>query len=169
MVSVIWYLSERYTFEYFFQIGDDSFVCLHSLVKRRVAATTRSSKQTNEDHLQAPPTPLMFYAGHRHSVDISTRINGAYNFLSGALASRFLSTPNIHCVAHAGISPRRWFTEGQKVDKSGGARWVNNSRFDQIDGWWENTVTRPELNFHSACTWACTTLTMITWRSYRRQ
>lgn len=177
LVSAMRYLSAQYTFDFFLRLDDDYFLCLRRLLgeleivkhSRKAALSTgiTPALENNTQHVlavesegsrleygkQDQPTPLLIYAGHRYCQKEHTRIDEAYILLSGPLVDRVLSTPNLICSKHAGISTGRWFTYGNPVNPTNDVTWVNDDRLDHGGRFWEKSrhAEAPRPSYESVC------------------
>lgn len=121
-LKLLWsmrWMSEHFTFDFFLRLDDDYFLCLSRLLHEL------------EETLAGTDRPLNVYAGHRYcNKHGKTRIDEAYLLLSAALVSRVLSTPDLVCGGHAGMTAGWWFTEGSALNVERDVEWVHDPRLD---------------------------------------
>lgn len=142
LISAMRYSSERYLFDFFLRLDDDYFVCLRRLLeelenlKNALAKASTTSVMIKDGQI-IPPPPRMLYAGKRYCERASTRIDEAYMLLSAPLVQRILSTSQLQCGSHGGISTGWWFTPGHQVNPSGDVQWVDDTRLDHFGNLWK--------------------------------
>lgn len=141
LLSAMEYMSSRYKFDFFLRLDDDYFLCLDRLLNELEA--TKNSLTPEEP-------PLMLYAGYRYCRPGETRIDEAFLLLSGALVHRVLTTENLHCGAHAGVSAGYWFTVGNEANKDGDVIWINDPRLDH-KGMVKNMIQMDHTLDYSVC------------------
>lgn len=159
LIIAMRYLSDRYTFEYFLRLDDDYFVCLPRLLDE-LDFIRQSVPPPHERASELPlsvPVSLadgsMLYQGHRYCEKDLTRIDEAFMLLSGSLVERVLSTPDIRCSSHAGVSAGWWFTPGHKGNRNLDVVWVHDPRLDHYGDLWkaDGGRARQRLKLESVC------------------
>ncbi|CAN0474108.1 unnamed protein product, partial [Ectocarpus sp. 12 AP-2014] len=113
------WMSHQWTFEFFLRLDDDYFLCLGRLLDEleKTFGTT-----------QEPPK---IYAGHITCGGRGrTRIDEAYMLLSVSLVIRVLSTTDLMCGGHGGVTAGWWFTPGNPLNEAGDVTWVHDPRLD---------------------------------------
>lgn len=175
LVSAMRFLSVRYTFDFFLRLDDDYFLCLNRLVSElnaikstpiiEITGANSHAKPYTENarekvdgaqlgkDAQDLPSPQLFYAGYRYCQPGRTRIDEAYLLLSGQLVYRVLSSPNLMCSRHAGVSAGWWFTNGNSNNPLDDVHVVHDSRLDHRGKWWRSVENggAPESTYNSVC------------------
>lgn len=121
-LKLLWgmrWMSEHYTFDFFLRLDDDYFLCLERLLNELDATVAAAQR------------PLKIYAGHRYcDLEGQIRIDEAYLLLSAPLVDRILTTNNLWCGGHGGVTAAWWFTAGRALNKRRDVEWVHDFRLD---------------------------------------
>lgn len=130
-LKLVWamrWMSHHFTFDFFLRLDDDYFLCLSRLLDE-LDATLASAEQ-----------PQTIYAGHMYFTQgiRRTRIDEAYLLLSNELVRRVITTSDLKCGGHAGVTTGWWFTDGNPLNQLGDVQWVHDPRLDHSGGFFSN-------------------------------
>lgn len=141
LVSAMRFMSKQYSFDFFLRLDDDYFLCLKRLLNELEAINVEASVQN----------PI--FAGHRYCMKFGSRIDEAYILLSSSIVQRILSTPDLECGGHAGITAGWWLKVGGQLNKYGDVRWVHDPRLDHFGTLWkyESNNGTSKSKFHLVC------------------
>ncbi|CAM9162841.1 unnamed protein product [Ectocarpus sp. 13 AM-2016] len=121
-LKLVWtmrWVSHQWTFDFFLRLDDDYFLCL-----RRLLDELETTFGTTQE-------PTKIYAGHITCGGRGkTRIDEAYMLLSASLVTRVLSTTDLMCASHGGVTAGWWFTPGNPLNEAGDVTWVHDPRLD---------------------------------------
>ncbi|CAN0163758.1 unnamed protein product [Ectocarpus fasciculatus] len=120
-VKLVWamrWMSHQWAFDFFLRLDDDYFLCLRRLLDE-LEATFGTTLE-----------PPKIYAGHITCVMGKSRIDEAYMLLSASLVIRVLSTTDLMCGGHGGVTAGWWFTPGNPLNQADDVTWVHDPRLD---------------------------------------
>lgn len=119
------WMVERYVFDFFLRLDDDTFLCLRRLLDDLGSLRLGSSRY---------PSP--FYSGSMVCNPNESYVDEAYILMSSEIIDRVLSTPDLRCSYTGSVTAAAWVTNGRPGNREGDVQWVRDSRLNYGGSWW---------------------------------